>query len=411
MNEIVYPMTFDYVGSWGRWEIVRELVSNAKDTHTPWTMEISNNNLIIKDEGEGLAIRHLLIGKSQKIGDAIGQFGEGLKLALLVATRLGLDVVIESGDYTIYNGKGEIEGEEVFKLSWVKNELPRKGTTVTILDWGDEDFSMRFLEEGDDRIFSTSTSGSIIDDSALFTKGVYICDLKDYAFGYNIVGLDMNRDRAAVSEWNVQCAVGRIWRENKSSYAWRILFQKIAAGGCMEKSMYFSSITPEVAEAISTGFKAAFGDNAVIKTSDDFEREAKHRGAKVIDSRVFGSYLADILKVCVETDEKYIIRKGGVKPKKVKTESLTPEQKKILAKLRRMGSKVGFTGAVEFAELNCGGHADYATNTIRIHITHADNVYEACAIMIHELAHMVFRTEDMTEAHVEACCRIGVMLM
>jgi hypothetical protein len=111
MPEIKFPITLDYVSDWGPWEVVRELATNALDSDPGFRMGMADGTLWIEDGGDNLAIRHLLFGVSEKGSNAVGQFGEGLKLALLVLTRMGLAAHIYSGGQHLWNESAEMQGE------------------------------------------------------------------------------------------------------------------------------------------------------------------------------------------------------------------------------------------------------------------------------------------------------------
>jgi hypothetical protein len=132
MNEIVYPMTLDYVPEWNAWEVVRELASNALDADPGFRMYVNDDGaLVVKSQGGQLAVRHLLFGVSEKEEpNAIGQFGEGLKLALLVLTRMELTVHIYSGGKHLWNEPAELEGERVFKIVWKNGVMSLLGLPV-----------------------------------------------------------------------------------------------------------------------------------------------------------------------------------------------------------------------------------------------------------------------------------------
>ena len=416
INEIIYPISITgYVPEWGHWEIPRELKSNAKDTSASYSMTMIDNDLVIEDQGDGLAIRQLLMGVSEKSsGSAIGQFGEGLKLALLVATRLGYRVDVYSGNKHIVNSKALIADVECLRLSWTEIE-PIKGTRIVIHDWKGEDYSYRFIDnpEEDGRIIARNEFGDIINEPALFVKGVWVMDLESYQFGYNINSIKMGRDRSAVSEWEVQSGIGRIWRNVESSYAWKNFF----LASCEHKgerniALDSYSMSDAAKTAMQKGFISAYGANAVIKTSDDNKRESEHRGAKVVDSENFGYYLADAIKAIVKTDKQFIQEKGGIKYKVVKPSTLTKEQKENLAIIKRMAKKCSFSGNIEVAELPEGrSHYDPNSDTIRMHIKKLNDTFNSKRSMAHELSHAVYQVlEDNTEDHVIACNKISALL-
>jgi len=309
--------------------------------------------------------------------------------------------------------KGSKFNHDILVINVEESDEFVKGTTVIIQDWNWEvgDFSDRFMfSSDDDRIIFTNSRGSVLEQNALFVRGVYVKDLDEYAFGYQIDSMSMNRDRKVVSEWDIQCAVGNIWREAKSTYAWKLYFEQVRMGKA-ERNIYLSHVSDDVAESMRSAFFKVFGDSACLETSEDDGREAEHRGAKVIPGITFGYNLMETMVNIVKTDAQYIAERGGIKPKKVKTSHLNSEQKRILSSLRRMAKKVGCDFGVEFAEIPAGGHCSPSEKMIRIHVNHSNDVVECQSIMIHELAHAVFNTVDVTDAHVDACCKIGALLI
>jgi len=412
-NQVLYPMTFNYVSDWGLWESVRELVSNAHDASPDdWSITHEGDTLIIRDSGDGIQLHQLLLGVSEKTNSgAIGQFGEGMKLALMVLLRLGHNSVVYSNDLILTASRGEKFGREVLVITHEQTSTPIQGTCVVIDNWEGETFQDRFLfDNDDDRIIFTNEGGSVLDTNTLFNKGVFVQDLPDYAFGYNMPNLKIDRDRSTISEWDIQQAVGKIWRNAKSSYSWKMYFQQVKLGKA-ERDIYLGYPSEDVKDAIRAGFLAVYGNNACLETSDDNKREAAHRGATIVNASEFGynmrMYAVDIVK----TDEQYIAERGGIKPKRVKPSQLDSEQKRILAALRRMAKKVGCDFGVEFADIPHGGVCYPAEKMIRIHVNHSHDLTECQSVMIHELAHAVFNTEDVTDAHVDACCKIGALLI
>ena len=100
-----YPITAYYVRSWSIRDALRELISNGLDgqtvsgerfeaRHDPKKdiLYLTNFNTIVDAKA-------LYFGGTSKIDDRrlIGQYGEGLKLAMLVCARAGVKLVIRNG--------------------------------------------------------------------------------------------------------------------------------------------------------------------------------------------------------------------------------------------------------------------------------------------------------------------------
>ena len=415
MEEIVYPISLDYVPSWGKWEVVRELVSNAKDTGTNFQLTLLKNGLELSDEGEGLQIRQLLLGVSEKTNseNAIGQFGEGLKLSLLVLTRLGKHAQIWSGDKYIENGFAEIDGVKVLKITHDGNNTFHKGTTIFIHDW-DEDFADRFIfHDFDKRIICQNESGKLLSQRSLFVKGVFCNDLSAYGFGYDAYHVQMNRDRSAVSDWDIRVAVGSIWRRIVEVKKWVTLFTKIKNDYVEERNMNLHNL--ENPDIVRIAFYSVFGKKAVLPTSYDAILEARHRGAFVVTENLFGSYFYDALnrECLIKTDSEFVYEKLGEKSFKVKTSDLSDSQKENFKILKKIATMLGYDPKkIVIAKLE-GRHGDCNTSTgvIRIDENRMKNTQSCVSTFLHELAHAKFDTRDLTDEHVNACTDVSAMVI
>ena len=128
--EIFLPIATSYISHWSLEEGIRELIANARDKvganreqmvfavveKEDETYDLTIGNLT---DGEKLETRHLVLGVSEHRNSvaAIGQFGEGLKLALVTILRSNRqeELVIVNHD-------------EVWTVSLVPN--PQMGDTI-----------------------------------------------------------------------------------------------------------------------------------------------------------------------------------------------------------------------------------------------------------------------------------------
>ena len=412
-ESITYPMSLDYVKNWSWWEALRELISNAIDTQSEYAIVKDNNNLIIADNGKGLQIKQLLFGVSEKDSpEAIGQFGEGLKLALLVLTRMGKRVLIQSGDLRIENDKNIIDGITVLKLNYWK-DINVPGTEIIIYDWDGETFDDRFLSKNDDRIIDSNKYGKILTENKLFVKGIYVMDLPDFSFGYECNEIKMNRDRSAVDNWTIEYSVGQIWSSIENKEAWKYFFE-VVKNGCKEKSVHINNyrLTPEAKIALTEGFALSFGKDSVLRTNTISEREAEHRGAKLVDPLMFGSSLFEVLREVVKTDEKFVYEKRGAKAFSVNLNTLTTEQKTNLRLTKRIMKKLGHDIKIEICDIPDGNLGRYNTETKTIELMPVVllDIESSLDVLIHEMAHAVYGTTDLTDSHVNACTKLAAKL-
>lgn len=185
-----YPISSNYVKSWSVKDAVRELLQNAMDSGE-WRIEGSAlvNKGTLKPE-------HFLLGCSEKLSsDAIGQFGEGLKLALLVLARNGYNTTIFSGNscYTASMRESATwPGQQVLCIDSVPcTDYDPGYTTIRAepeLHWQDD-----VLPDPEDyRI--------LWDTPKLYVKGLYVCDLAHFKHGYNFNPgyIKLGRDRVGL---------------------------------------------------------------------------------------------------------------------------------------------------------------------------------------------------------------------
>ena len=203
-----YPISSNYVSAWTVQDAVRELLQNAMDAGE-WRIE--NTSLINKGQ---LLPEHFLLGCSDKPSpDAIGQFGEGLKLALLVLARNGYKVFINSAG-TLYTASirdsSHFPGQRVLHIDSAegRDHLPGYTSidTYPAIAW-----EANVLPDPEDyRILR--------DNPKLYVKGLYVCDLKHFKHGYNLHPgyIKLGRDRDVVSDFELAYEASRMLAQSCS---------------------------------------------------------------------------------------------------------------------------------------------------------------------------------------------------
>ena len=92
---------------WGRSECVREFLQNSVFAKSILgdTVKVSHdgNRAIIQNYPSGFSKGKLLIGESEQadVAGAPGQYGEGMKVAMAVALRCGMNVYVETNGFTV----------------------------------------------------------------------------------------------------------------------------------------------------------------------------------------------------------------------------------------------------------------------------------------------------------------------
>lgn len=428
-NEIVFPITLDYVAHWSDdgWPIIRELVTNAMDTDPGFRMSMGldegerTETLFIHSKGANLAIRHLLFGVSEKNGaNAIGQFGEGLKLALLALTREGLTANIYTGGMHLWNRPAELYGEQVFSIVWEDYTMAAGGkrTTIEIADWPYKTFEERFVRPGDPRILFTDPFGRSIleeDPPGIYVKGVWVQPARghgrSYTFGYNLTDVEMNRDRGVVDSWNVNAETGKIWASVSDPALLRRFWQAVK-DQMAEKSTNMHGCNIADKTGMRQAFQSVYGKDAVIAGDSGMQTEATYRGAKVITGSDVGGFgLKDIVSDLVGTDAEYVAEMEGGDRMYLPDKRLSEHKLKVLNLLRRMGRRIGSQAKISAYILPDGILGECHKNHIRISLTVLETEHAALCIWLHEEAHRDFKTADATAEHVAAVAKVAARVI
>jgi hypothetical protein len=416
MPEIKFPVTLDYVSDWGPWEVTRELATNALDSDPGFRMgKTEDGTLWIEDSGDNLAIRHLLFGVSEKGAGSIGQFGEGMKLAILVLTRMGLQAHIYSGGKHLWNTRARMQGEQVFKVVWEAASEPRRGTRIEIPNWPHETYEERFLRPGDPRIIHTDPFGrSILEQECpdLFVRGVWVQKpRREYAFGYNLTEVDMNRDRGVVDAWQANFEIGKLWASVIDTQLlerfWRAVKDGMGERGCQ---MYGLEIANR--RGMKHAFQAVYGHDAVLQTSPEMGREAKHRGASPVTAAEVGGYgLRDLVADLVGTDAQHVAQIEGKEKVYLPDKKLAEAQVKALKVLRRLARRVGFSGKILGYVLPPDVRGEAHEDSIRISVDRLGDVEKAIATWLYEQARVEYDTSDATAEHVDAVADVAARVI
>ena len=198
-----YPISSNYVSAWTVQDATRELLQNAMDSGE-WRVE-ADGSLVNKGT---LRPEHFLLGCSEKASsDAIGQFGEGLKLALLVLARNGYTIDISSGDahYTAeVRESTQWPGQQVLYIDCEQGEDHEPGYTRVqtnpALDW-------------EANVLPNPEGYRILrNNPKLYVKGLYVCDLQHFKHGYNFHPgyITLGRDRNVASDFDLAYEASRM---------------------------------------------------------------------------------------------------------------------------------------------------------------------------------------------------------
>ena len=361
---------------------------------------------MIEDEGSGLRLRHLLFGVSEKKDGARGRFGEGLKIALIVLKRLGYTVTIKSNGLEVKTDSTEIQGEKVLKLRWreVKNGIT--GTHVIIHGWHDlqETFEDRFTFRREPTY--KNKIGSVFDDGEhkLYCKGIFVCDLPNAEFSYDLENLRLEETRNIASEYSLNSALGYLMKYCDDKAIIKRWMQAFASGKREKDADFWGR--PNRSDLWLEAFIKTYGANAVLGTKEDMKREAKWLGKTVVDNPC--PALEGLFNI-LPTDKQVIREHYQSNDRPVRVRG---ERRKILMKLEKYAKMINPKVEVKAYYLEKdNGKWRASTNTIMINVEVLDNIGDALEVVIHEVAHSLHDYDDMTPEMMREVAYVGAKMV
>lgn len=206
MKLLDFNMSAEYCSDWSYLDALREVVQNALDLNIDEAVYSIQDDYIDVNTFEAIIpIECFTMGVSKKSENSIGKYGEGLKIAMMILTRLGAAPILSSSNYTA-TGKflpNAITGVETFHLEFIEHEEYQNNTyfTCSVMPFFDiEEIKRKITPFGE--FLGKPKLFDIIEDGRgdIYVNGLYVCydtDLKhSYNFSPNQVTL--NRDRNMV---------------------------------------------------------------------------------------------------------------------------------------------------------------------------------------------------------------------
>lgn len=196
----------NYVPEWGAWEAYREVECNAWDQDDRYRLERDGGDLVIfTTRGVCHPRMFTTMGAGNKRGDekSIGQFGEGFKLAALVVTRMGGDILVNLPEHDlsfVLIDDPDVGGRVLHYIIVPAKNHPDECRVMLRLP-GIAGFRDRMLGNKE----SMRLTRKLPDAMRLFVRGVWIKDIKTPSlFDWSLADVELNRDRAIVDSLGVQ---------------------------------------------------------------------------------------------------------------------------------------------------------------------------------------------------------------
>jgi|GEM_PF-6319218 len=261
---------------WGNWEIVREFTQNALDAVGQAEIISAEDGIVISDRGGGFDATVLTVGESTKNPECDrGQFGDGMKYAMASALLCGYEVYIHSKRYIYmpyekpieyvtekgivkkpvmhvkqYEARERIDGTDVYIVGWRGKTYRERFIFYTFSDLldcfvfdGENAYELLHTEEVD---LSYKCDRHVVyhrqilkpkrgHKNAIFVKDVYVQDLENGLYSYNLVDVKLDVGRNIPQDWTVQEEISRVWSGCKNITLLTEFLKKLAEYDCYER--------------------------------------------------------------------------------------------------------------------------------------------------------------------------------
>lgn len=278
----------NYVPNWGAWEVGREVISNAIDAdklgykvETPTKDQL---RVSTRTKPTLAQIKFIGGGTKNNTTGTIGCFGEGIKLAAMVAARLGGNMRIRFDQYEVsYELKHDEDLGGRSALMFVKDAPDFFDGMIVDIELEDiaRAVSGKFLP--------ASTGMGMIEKvdpekMIIYNKGVFVAEKPAKSiYDWNL-NSSINRDRNVVDFWDIGNAIAALI-ETKINVAMAQLLMDAPADTfeveIVKKHHY--QLGHRAAQAFLDAVKAQHGPNVVMATDDaEANKLARRTGRTVI---------------------------------------------------------------------------------------------------------------------------------
>jgi hypothetical protein len=275
--------------AWSISHAIREFIANALDEQALSASEpvqisrVADGVWVIRDFGRGLRHAHLTqnesLEKHTREAEVIGRFGVGLKDALAVLSRRGVDVSIQSAHCEISLVQRAKAGFSDVRTLHARISEPSdrtmRGTQVLLRGITDLDMTgaKRFFLafSGDARVERTKC-GEVLHRAAngparIYVKGLVIAEEENFAFSYNITSLTesmrraLNRERTNVGRGAYSDRIKAILLASESNEVAAILaadLAKLSDGASRDEVRLWTDVGVRAAQVLNARNRVLF---------------------------------------------------------------------------------------------------------------------------------------------------------
>lgn len=275
MKQVIdYTMTAEYRKEWHVVDAIREIVQNCldnRDCASLFHINEEDGYVVVETHGYILPKSALALGSSMKPDGAIGGFGEGFKLAMLVLARNGCEPVARSGNSVyrpVFNYNGALDVDTFcIEVEDVDDYHHGLEYTMTI------DPSLVAEVREKINVFSSEVmpependSVALLEDrpGSVYVCGLYVCHEDKFKFGYNFSAsmLKLGCDRQVANSFGMAWETSKAWAQMLNEENAGLVLDMMNDGILdVQDIQYF--ITPAGSKLIAAEFAKRNGNVAI----------------------------------------------------------------------------------------------------------------------------------------------------
>lgn len=426
-----------YAKNWTIEEAIREVLQNYVDCREEFNCEgyitWKDGVCTVHDDGNGLELKHLVMGISEKSKSAIGQFGEGLKLALLVFARDDRKIQLCSRGKKItpiirYSSRVETE---LISLN-IEEMTQTTGTTIKMectkaeLEQAKQYFTYFqdpcwVLKPGQIKDIALSEG----DEGTIWVNGSKVGHVENALFGYhfyNLKGQDIvTRDRGVVDLSELSPLIRNMFLYTRKV---SVLKKYIAAAISQREedtawetqalTIWKHQIVEENLSLWRRSITEVAGKKIALSTSTSANRQAVYAGYKILQVNEW-SCIRLFSELGVPTSEE--INSKGTSKERIAQKDLDTSERINLRVAKQLIKKYYNTCGRVIVVNRFIGHDDiegqYKTSTDEIFILRQilSNRKNTAEVLLHEAVHKHSGANDCTVRFQNILTEIAVDLM
>lgn len=422
-----------YAPDWGVWEGVRDLAQNVRDAvvmhgcEQEFKYEPATKTLTMRSSGVTIDASKLLLGETSKRGfeEAAGQYGEGLKIAMLALVRAKIDVVLRTGDQSwtpLIERSNRFNGMRVLKIQTARRTF--KNEVCVILkgiepeDWDVYRRRLLFVEPPEESEAIKTARGTMLlaprYRGKLYAHGIYVCDVVNMRYGYDLHYVKVDRDRKMADSWEIQSetTLVKIAAAKQRRALFRDIYDSAKSGSAVDGNAFSLRWSgDEVANAMLEEWDREHGEGALVAENETQAAELRYLGAKVgiapnesmrklIEGKR-GTFYANRSRLTNEESDTH--------PR----DTLDGEEVARLETAERLLADVGKTvhATVVTFRGDTVGRIDLSTQEIKIDRKVLRSTARTLSTLVHEVAHRDSEATDGSHEHHAAALSIFEALL